>query len=217
MRSTFSARLTSLLLAAGTACGTAHAAEIDVIGLFPGKAVLVVNGAAPKTYSIGSSIEPGIKLVDVTSETATIDFRGKRQTVPLGAHINRTVSASGPASVILHPDSRGHYMADGQINGGSVRMLVDTGASLISLPATDAMRLGINYKNGQRGYSQTANGVKPVYKVTLNSVQIGDIVLNQVDASVHESGLPIILLGMSFLNRTDMKREGETLTLIKRF
>jgi aspartyl protease family protein len=96
-----------------------------------------------------------------------------------------------------------------------VRMLVDTGASLVSLPAQDAIRLGINYREGQVGYSNTANGVKQIYLVKLDTIKVGSIVLHQVDASVSEGGLPIILLGMSFLNRTEMQRNGDKMTLKK--
>lgn len=51
----------------------------------------------------------------------------------------------------------------------------------------------------------------------LDSVRVGGIELREVDAIVIEQGLPVALLGMSFLNRVEMKREGETLTLTRRF
>ena len=80
-----------------------------------------------------------------------------------------------------------------------------------------AARLGIDYRKGQTGMVNTANGLAPVYRVQLNTVRIGDIELTQVDASVHESGLSFALLGMSFLNRTEMRREGQQMTLTKRY
>ncbi len=207
---------TSFVLASLLLASPAIGADINLIGVFPGKAVLVVDGGNPKTYSVGNTIAGNIKLVAATSSSATIEENGKRQTLGLGEHVNRT-APSGPASITLQADSRGHYMTQGQINGGTVRMLVDTGASLIALPASDATRLGIDYKKGTVGYANTANGVTPIYRITLNNVKVGDIQLSQVEASVHESGLPVILLGMSFLNRTELRREGEQLTLTKRF
>ena len=51
----------------------------------------------------------------------------------------------------------------------------------------------------------------------LNTVKVGDIVLNQVDALVQENNLGFALLGMSFLKRTEMRREGEQMMLTKRF
>lgn len=209
-------RSTTFLATLFLSIGIAQAADVSVVGLFPNKAVLVVDGGAPKTYSVGANIPGGFKLVGVNDSGATIESNGKRQTISLGEHVNRT-AASGPASVTLKPDGQGHYMVQGQINGGTVRMLLDTGATLIAMPASDATRLGINYRSGQPTYVNTANGVAPAYKVRLNTVKVGDIELNQVDAMVQEQGLPIILLGMSFLNRTEMRREGEQMTLTKRF
>lgn len=194
----------------------AQAADISVVGLFPNKAVLVVDGGTPKTYSVGATIAEGVKLVAASDASAVIEANGKRQTIAIGEHVNRS-APSGRASVTLKADSGGHYMVQGQINGGAVRMLVDTGATLIAMPASDATRLGIDYKKGQVAYVSTANGVAPAYRVKLNTVKIGDIELNQVDAMVQEQGLPIILLGMSFLNRTEMRREGEQMVLTKRF
>ncbi|HVL76806.1 MAG TPA: retropepsin-like aspartic protease, partial [Noviherbaspirillum sp.] len=100
---------------------------------------------------------------------------------------------------------------------GSVQMLLDTGATLIALPAADARRLGIDYRNGAIRYLNTANGVVPAYLVRLDRVKVGDIELHGVDAVVQEQGLPIILLGMSFLNRTEMRREGTQMVLTRRF
>lgn len=67
------------------------------------------------------------------------------------------------------------------------------------------------------GAVNTANGRAPAYRVKLDSVKIGTIELNQVDALIQENGLPIALLGMSFLNRMDMRRNGDQMTLTKRF
>jgi aspartyl protease family protein len=196
--------------------GSAHAIDISVVGLFPGKSVLVIDGGSPKTYSVGHTIADGVKLMNVSDSAATIDTNGKRQTIAIGEHINRA-SRSTAASVTLQANGQGHFVAQGQINGGTVRMLVDTGATMIALSASEATRLGISYKNGKQAYVNTANGAVPVYMIKLNTVKIGDVELNQVDAVVQEAGLPFALLGMSFLNRTEMRREGEQMTLTKRF
>lgn len=196
--------------------GTCMAAEIGVVGLFPGKAVLVVNGASPKTYAVGATISDSVKLVSANDTSATIDSGGKRQTISIGEHVNNAAPGQN-ASVTLIADSRGHFSVRGQINGGGVEMLVDTGATMIALPASEATRLGIDYKRGARLSLSTANGVVPGYMVRLDTVRIGDIELTQVDAVIQEVGLPIILLGNSFLNRTDMRRAGTQMVLTKRF
>ena len=64
----------------------------------------------------------------------------------------------------------------------------------------------------------TANGAAVGYRITLDSVRIGDISLNGVEAVVMEgNALPVALLGMTFLNRMEMRRDGQTMTLTKRF
>lgn len=194
----------------------AQAADINVVGLFPGKAVLVIDDSSPKTYSVGNTVASGVTLVDVNHTTATFDVHGKKQRIDIGDHVNR-LAPSGASSVTLQANSGGHFIAQGQINGGTMRMLVDTGASMVSLSASDATRLGIDYKKGRMGYVNTANGTVPAYQVLLDSVKIGDITLNQVDALVQENGLPFALLGMSFLNRTEMRRDGEQMVLTKRY
>ncbi|MBS0309682.1 MAG: TIGR02281 family clan AA aspartic protease [Proteobacteria bacterium] len=198
----------------------ALAADIALIGLFPGKAVLVIDNGAPKTYAVGSTIASDSKLIDVSSSAAVIETNGRRQTLTLDGYVAHAAGSHSGASsgkVILMPDSKGHYMAQGQINGGAIRMLLDTGASTIALPASDAIRLGIDYKKGKVGRTNTANGVTQVYRVMLDTVKIGDIQINQVEAAVHESGLPFALLGMSFLSRVEMRNEGGQMMLTKRY
>lgn len=193
-----------------------YAANITVVGLFPGKALIVVNNGAPRTMSVGQTSPEGVKLIATDSKSATLEFEGKRHVLEIGEHFATTTAGSVP-TVKLAADTRGHFVTLGSVNGGSVRFLVDTGATLIALPARDASRLGIDFRKGDAGFAQTAAGPTPVYRVRLDTVQIGDITINQVDAVVMVEGLEIALLGMSFLNRTEMKREGQTMTLTKRF
>jgi aspartyl protease family protein len=201
------------------ACG----ADINVVALTSGKAVVSINGGKPRSMTVGQVSPEGVKLLSATSESATFEIGGKRQTLVPGQSGVYGIGASsgdrGGGSVILTADSRGHFVVDGQVNGLSMRFMVDTGASVIALSKEDASRVGVKYLEGTRGRVQTANGTIPVYRVKLDSVKVGDISLTGVDAVVieEEGRLPIALLGMSFLNRMEMKRDGDTLTLIRRF
>jgi aspartyl protease family protein len=197
----------------------AWAAEVSVIGLFPGKAVVVIDGGAPRVLSVGQKPVEGVTLISTERETATFLIDGQKKTLKLGQHQSAPASApSAPQSATLTADPRGHFVVDGQINGGSVRFLVDTGATAVSLSASDAARLGIDYRKGQPGLMGTANGSAVAYRVRLDTVRVGDIVVNNVDAAVLEGNqMPFALLGMSFLNRMEMRREGQTMVLIKRF
>ena len=194
----------------------ASAANITVVGLFPGKALVVINNSAPRTLSIGQTSPEGVKLIATDAKSATLEFEGKKHVLDIGEHFASAAPGSVP-TVTLAADTRGHFVVSGALNGGSMRFLVDTGATLVAIPAREATRLGIDYKKGQPGMAQTAAGPTPAYRVRFDTVQIGDITINQVDGMVIEAGLDIALLGMTFLNRTEMKREGQTMTLTKRF
>lgn len=209
--------LTGLALA--LIAGAATATDVNVIGLFRGKAVVVVNGGKPRTLSAGEATPEGVKLVSVDTELALLEIDGKRRSLGMGQSISVAApSTGGRAQATLAADARGHFLTTGQINGQSVQFLVDTGASMISMNASEARRLGVNYLKGERGYASTANGPAAVYKVRLDSVRVGDISITDVEALVHDgNALPLVLLGMSFLNRVEMRRDGPTMTLIKRF
>ncbi len=195
----------------------ALATEVGLVGLFPGKAVLIINGSAPRTLSIGSKLND-VKLIAVEQDAATLEFDGKRQRLLIGQHVVSSEAATQAGQTInLTADPGGHFTTIGTVNGATMRFLVDTGASFISLGASDARRANIDLNKAQPGMSMTANGPVPVWRVKLNTVKVGDVTLNDVDAAVHNIDLPVVLLGMSFLSRMEMKRDGETMTLRKRY
>ena len=89
---------------------------------------------------------------------------------------------------------------------------------MISIDAAHAQSAGIDYLAGVKRVASTANGLATVHQVKLDTVQIGDITLRNVDSIVHaDAKLPYALLGMSFLTRVDMRHENNNLTLEKRF
>jgi len=195
-----------------------YALDVNVVGLTEGKAVVSINHGKARTLKAGETTAEGVKLVSATSDAAVFEINGKREVLGMGQSIAGNFASSGAQSVTLTADSRGHFVSTASINGGSVRVLVDTGATLIAMNQAEARRLGVNFLKGQKGYSQTASGIVSIHRVKLDAVKLGDIVLNNVEASVHEGdGPPIVLLGMSFLSRVEMKREGDRLILTKRF
>jgi len=211
-------RFSHCMAAAFLAALPALAAEVNVIGLFPGKAVVVINGAPPRTLSVGQKTPEGVTLLSADSRAATFDVDGKREVIGLGQAIETPAISGNRQSVTFASDASGHFSVVAEAFRGTVRFLVDTGATFVTLPGAEALRLGIDFKRGQPAVSQTANGRVLVYRVRLDSVSVGGMILNGVDAAVHDSpGLDVALLGMSFLNRTEMRREGGNLTLTKRY
>lgn len=193
--------------------------QVNVVGLFNGKAVLIVNNGKPQTLSVGQSSAEGVKLVAADSSKAVLEVEGKRKELAMGQ--GASVAGDNSAlinSVTLYADSAGHHFTEGQINGATLKCIVDTGASAITLNSGDAKYAGIDYKKGERVSMQTASGVSAGYHVVLNTLKLGGLVLHQVDAVVMEGGSPpFVLLGMSALNRVEMKSEGIALTLTKKY
>jgi aspartyl protease family protein len=202
------------------ASAPAAAADIHVVALTAGKAVVSINGGRPRTLTVGQATAEGVKLISADSQSATFEVEGQQRTLGPGegAAVATTSFGSGGDRITLTADSSGHFVTTGVVNGVSLRFLVDTGATLVVLSSSDARRAGLNYLASTRSLTQTANGVVPVYNVKLDTMRVGDITLNGVDAVVVEGDkLPIALLGMSFLNRMEMRRDGTTMTLIRRY
>jgi len=202
--------------------GVAFAADVNLNGIVGNKALLVIDGGKPRWLAVGESSPEGVKLVSVAGDTAVFELGGQRQTLKMGQSdrlsAGSSASGAGTQSVVLTSSGNGHFVTAGQINGQTVQFIVDTGASFITLGMSDARRLSINYLGGQRVAMSTANGVVPAYRVKLDEVRVGTVTLNNVDGIVQpETSMPVVLLGMSFLNRMEMKRDGETMTLKKRF
>ena len=195
----------------------AFAAEVALVGLIGARAIVVIDGGAPRTLAPGQKSAEGVLLLGTEKDAANFEIDGKKRTLRMGQAYS---SAAGKSrqSVTLSADPGGHFVTMGTVNGGSVRFLVDTGATLVALQASEARRLGIDYLQGQRGQVQTANGVAVVHRVKLDTVSIGDIEVHNVDAMVSENNtMGLTLLGMSFLNRMEMKRDGQSMTLTKRY
>jgi aspartyl protease family protein len=196
----------------------ARAVDVALIGMLGEKAaVFAVDGGEPKAVKVGQKWR-GISLLSVERDQATVEIDGKQRVLKIGQHYRTATAASSDRqSVTLAADPRGHFVSQGSINGNPVRFLVDTGASSVALPAAEAQRLGIDYRKGERGFTSTAGGLVPIYRVRFDSVKLGSIELSGVDGIVIEQGLDIALLGMTFLNRVEMKRDGHTMVLIRRF
>lgn len=111
--------------------------------------------------------------------------------------------SGGPRSVVIERDPRGHFAIEGVVDGRRVDFMVDTGASVIALTERDAARLG--YHPAARdwvGKAQTANGTVRTAPIKLDMVEVGGVIVRDVQAIVMpEEALSENLLGLSFLSR----------------
>ena len=214
-----------LLLATLVACTAFGAAaqsgepgrRVAFSGSMGEKALLVIDGQ-PRMLAPGGTHQ-GVKLIAVNNGEAQVEVAGRRMLLRIGAE--QVSVGDGPrpgagSQIVLTAGLGGHFTTVGSINGRSVELLVDTGATTVAMSQADADRLGIDYRSGRRGMAMTANGPVPATRVMLNLIRIGDVDIYNVEALVVPGQMSHILLGNSYLTRFQMKRENDTLTLSKR-
>ncbi len=207
---------TPIALLLGLASLPVAAQDVGLAGLLGSKAMLMINGGEPQAVRVGESVD-GVKLISIQGDQAIVEVGGKKRPLRIGQHAIGASPGDGSGKIVLTADGQGHFITTGTVNGTSVRFLVDTGATMISLGASDARRIGLDPNRGEKGVTNTANGQTVVSRVKLDTVRIGDVTLHGIDATIHQTEMPFALLGMSFLNRMEMQRDGSTMTLKKRF
>lgn len=217
---------------------------LTVCGLAVGLAlsVYVVNGAAltaqaqrlaAAAFGVGKPLPPVLPPVaaPIAVPAATPASPPLQAPVPTSLSVPQAVApVRVPAMpVVVYPNGTtrgdqavatrgrdGHFYFDTTMNGATVRMLFDTGATVISLRAEDAAKAGINLASLRYSVSvMTANGKADAAPVVIASLTVGDITRRNVSAHVARPGaMSINLLGQSFMSRiAGYKVDGERLIL----
>jgi aspartyl protease family protein len=190
--------------------------DVKVVALFTGKALLQVDGEQ-KIVSNGETFR-GVLLQSATGRGAVVVIDGETLKLGMNQSIAGNFKKPDLGTIRIAPDARGMYFTRGSINGHATSFLVDTGATHVTLSGNKARSLGIDYKEGMPGSAQTAAAIVPVWQIRLDSVSIGNIELANVTATVISGKQPAdVLLGNSFLRRTDMQQAGSVLTIKRRF
>jgi aspartyl protease family protein len=192
--------------------------SVALTGVMGQRALLVIDGGAPAVLAPGET-RMGVTLISVTGDLAVIETDGRLQKMKVGDVPVSMASAAGAdgTRVVLPAGPGGHFISSGRINGSSVRFLVDTGATVVSMSAQEADRIGLQYRSGTPLQLNTANGAVQGFQIHLTSVGLGGVEVYNVPAIVTASPMPFILLGNSFLTHFQLKRENDSLTLDKRF
>ena len=201
-------------------CALAAAAQAESVafsGMLGDKALLIINGQA-HGVAVGATVE-GVKLVRIDGTVAQIESGGKTQTLRLGGTAvvaGDTGGGGGGSRIVLPVGAGGHYTGMGSINGHPVQFLVDTGATVVSMGADEAVRLGLDPNDSTSAVTMTANGAVSVRRLTLARVTVGDVTVYNVEAVVGPQSMPFVLLGNSFLSHFQMRSDSSTLVLEKK-
>jgi len=197
--------------------GTVYAVDkLEVQGLFSNKAVLMIDGKR-HILAVGKTSPEGVKVISANSRGAVLEVDGKQQQYNLGNTVSTSFAKPKTQKETIFVNSAGMYLTFGNINGRSVRFLVDTGASAIAMNTDQAKQLGIRYdKIGKPAGVSTASGFEKAYRVRLKSVSVGKITQTNVEALVIDGNHPgPILLGMTFLGRLTVEHSGNAMTLMQ--
>ena len=110
---------------------------------------------------------------------------------------------AGIRSLSIPRDARGHFQTEGRIDGQRIGFMVDTGASVIALNETSAARFGLRPSRGDYNATvSTANGTIKAARTRLAMVEIGGLIVRDVEAMVlPDEALSENLLGLSFLSK----------------
>jgi aspartyl protease family protein len=204
-------RLTATLAALGVlAAAEACATNVYVTSVTHNQVQVIINGAALRSLRVGETSPEGVRLLEIRGSAAVMQVDGRPLMLGLGQ--------ATQLETTLQADRHGQFTTLALVNGVQVPAVIDTGATHVALNMTQASRMGIDLRSAKRIVSHTANGPSPAYAVTLGSVQVGDIVLRNVPGTVVEGGertLPIVLIGMSFLQHVEMRRSGAVMTLTR--
>ena len=207
-------RLAVALLAV-TGLPAAYAQSVALAGILGGKALLVVDGSAPRSVAPGGS-HMGVRVVSVGRDGVVLEVAGAQRAIQLG---ESPVSIGGSAAgqrIVLKADARGNFINSGFINGRVMQYMVDTGATTVAIGRPDAQRMGLKFEQGQPVMMNTANGTAQGWRMRLESVRVGDVELRSVDAIVTAEAMPYVLLGNSFLREFHMNRSGDEMVLQRR-
>jgi aspartyl protease family protein len=120
---------------------------------------------------------------------------------------------SGAREIVLAAGPGGHFLGRGASNGRPVHFMVDTGATVVALSRAEATRLRLDLSGARPVALSTANGVVAAQQLTLSAVTLGDVTVANVSAVIVPAPMPHVLLGNSFLQRFQMRRENDVMRL----
>ena len=208
--------ISRLLITIAFACSApAVVADVDVLGLFKGAALLEVDGEQ-KLVKAGQQWK-GVRIIEADSRRALAEINGGRVTLTVSTHISSSYTVPETRRVTIKRNSLRQYLTTAEINGRRLSALVDTGANIVAISSVAARALGLDYERGVPGQIVTASGVVEAWSVFV-SVDVGGIKIDNVQASVLEGEFPeTILLGMSFLQHVELREANGVLSLTARF
>ncbi|MBB5191850.1 aspartyl protease family protein [Silvimonas terrae] len=190
----------------------AQAMTLTYLAAMGSKAMINIDGQRV-LLAVGQTVQ-NVRLVNLTPDIATVVINGQQRQLRLGEGYRP--ADAGNDKLILSPDARGMYFTSLSVGDASVRAMIDTGASYLTLTRSMADHLHINYQRGLPSATQTANGVVRTWMVTVPTIRLDTVTLNNVSAAVLDTdNSPMALIGMSVMAQFDVRRENNLMLLTR--
>lgn len=190
----------------------ARAVTLTYLAAMGSKAMINIDGQRV-LLAVGQTAQ-NVRLVSLTPDVATVLIDGRQRQLHLGE--GYTPVSKGNDKLILSPDARGMYFTSLVVGDTSVRAMIDTGASYLTITRSMADRMRISYKDGQRGVTQTANGIVQTWLVSVPEIRLDTVtVYNVATAVLDTNDSPAALVGMSVMQQFDVRRENNMMLLTR--
>ena len=191
--------------------------KVEIQALMPGMVVLLIDGERA-TLKKDAPVLQGVTLISSTTREAVLEIDGVQKTYQMGTAVSTNFTERESITEQIMIDRMGMFRAHGSINGQSIRFLVDTGATSVAMSSTEARKLGIQYRlDGRQTKTHTASGIAKAWAITLKSVRVGQLLEKNVPGIVVDGEYPRhVLLGMSFLNRMKVEKEGSKMIISRK-
>ncbi len=212
-----SGRRLGLLLLLLLGAPSVSAAPVEAVALFKDR-VVVRTAAGQEMIRVGQTSPGGVTLLQADTRGARVRFQDKEYNLSLSARVASTYAKPQATVVHINQDAVGQYRTRGSMNGHYVNFLVDTGASIVAMSERQAQAMGLDFRAGEAGLVETAQGNARAYFLNLSEVTVGGITVNNVAATVIEGTHPVeVLLGMSFLKNVRITDDAGVMTLTAKF
>jgi aspartyl protease family protein len=207
-------QLATIFLALVLTSATAQAApSIEIEGLMPPNAAVLTVDGERKLVKVGQTFK-GVSLISVYSKTATLEVDGQQTVLGISRRVGANYEAPAAQQVSITRNRNLQYMTNALINGRQTQVMVDTGANIVAMNEAQAKQLGVKTDSAERVMVETASDKIGAWKVKLDSIDVGGIRINHVEATVVEGGFPsVILLGMTYLKHVNIEENQGVMTL----
>ncbi len=191
--------------------------QVVAVGLFEGAALLRVNGLQRLVRS-GDTFE-GVLVEEADPHSVVVSQAGVKEELTLSGHIATSFTPPTRRQWSIPANSQRQYITSVTINGRRTMGMIDTGANVVAMSSQTAERIGLDYQElGREGVATTASGQVKAWHFKLERLNVGGLDTGYLDTTVIEGAYPeMVLLGMSFLEKIDMRETSGVLHLYQKY